>query len=460
MAAMYHLPSSPTIRVLDRFSTLPDEYADDDQLVSFWPLLSAILLRPVSTTKDVVDALEEIAHVLRQSTGPAGDYGTLSKVLNALTFIDVRSLWTRIIGIALRMPDLFPTSSLPVLTPGMTLRLSRSQAACLVAHQFLTSLASPRDRSEYYDFGIWYDSEQPHPRAAEMYITAMCVFFADLPDINILEEYATRDLEMGGGVSYVLASAPARSVGNTPMSPFRVLHNDVHVTGPHSPSSMDPNGALVVAANKVIGFGKSATGEEVTLGTTPEACPAVLVTPVLTGDQVVVITGASPVLRVTGERRNVAWEIPDTRTASADFDAWRMHRAGGPLLLMDALELDEHVSELGQVPDLVPENIEREVHKATTAFMATAATTVYTPLWGCGAFCGDPAVKMCLLWLAASMASVELVLLLDARGQALADELEPFVRRWQEKTAAELRQWLGRVPRTLRGGQVLAYIDT
>ncbi|KAI0428458.1 hypothetical protein F5Y09DRAFT_343658 [Xylaria sp. FL1042] len=50
--------------------------------------------------------------------------------------------------------------------------------------------------------------------------------------------------------------------------------------------------------------------------------------------------------------------------------------------------------------DLIPENLTREVNKAAIAFSLGVCEVVWSPLWGCGAFGGDPFVKVALLWCA------------------------------------------------------------
>lgn len=60
------------------------------------------------------------------------------------------------------------------------------------------------------------------------------------------------------------------------------------------------NAGVVVSANKEIGFGQSVTQEEIYVGNCPEACPAVLFTPTLGDDHVLVVEGARPMLEITG----------------------------------------------------------------------------------------------------------------------------------------------------------------
>lgn len=123
------------------------------------------------------------------------------------------------------------------------------------------------------------------------------------------------------------------------------------------------------------------------------------------------------------------------------------------MLLMDALELDE-ADELGTLPDLKQENILREIRKAYTAFSSwrgSDAPTVWTGLWGCGAFNGDPAIKVIIMWIAASLAGKELRLLCDASQGDFAAKCGRFVERVASTwTVRELEDCLKTITQGIR----------
>jgi len=445
-SAAYVLPISPAHRVLDRFSILPDSAEGEDGLAPLWDLLVAIVSRPVSTLKNVVDVLEDIAFSLRGSTGQAGDFAFLVQMLSSPSTAEVlqedfvQSTWPRIVSYALAMPCLFPTAQIPLLVPGNTLVLSRRQVACLVAHQFLCSLPVPPHRAEsdaWVDFGIWYGSEQVHPVAAGMYISALCSYFSSLPELDEAEG------SLEGGVRYALHSPSPPLLQrlsdlNTPLSPATAVRQDTYTTEPQILAYLGPKGGVVVSANRVIGFGKSATQEEIYVGNAPESAPAVLFTPILRDSEVLRIDGARPMLRISGERRSVSWKP--------------RREEGGVMLFMDALELDEAAD--GEVlPDLQGDNIRRELIKAATAFSTLSpGGDVWTPLWGCGAFCGNPGIKLPILWLAASVANVNLNVLVA--GDEMVEAFEAFVSRWSGRTAAVLRRRLEGLAARIRDDQV------
>ncbi len=91
-----------------------------------------------------------------------------------------------------------------------------------------------------------------------------------------------------------------------------------------------PDGACAVSASKDIGVGRTGPQEEVDLGSSPEACLAVLFTLTLGATEVLVVTGAEAVVSIEGYGRSVRLDrILD------DSLSWENRT----MLLMDALEL-------------------------------------------------------------------------------------------------------------------------
>jgi hypothetical protein len=88
-------------------------------------------------------------------------------------------------------------------------------------------------------------------------------------------------------------------------------------------------------------------------------------------------------------------------------------------LLLDALELDalgaledSHV----ELVDLVPDLLSREFRKAYAGFLALRTRDIRqiaAPLWGAGAFGGDPVVKTIIMAMAGALAGVTVWLSVD-----------------------------------------------
>ena len=121
------------------------------------------------------------------------------------------------------------------------------------------------------------------------------------------------------------------------------------------------------------------------------------------------------------------------------------------MLFMDALEID-NMSDGEGLPDLLPGHMDREISKAALAFSCGRYEEVWTGLWGCGAFGGDPGVKMLCVWCAASMAGTKLRIVCDASQRDIGRQLQDFfvVAQGCLDTVKELRGLLGRAPLSLR----------
>ncbi|KAF5633508.1 poly(ADP-ribose) glycohydrolase [Fusarium tjaetaba] len=457
----FHLPNSASCRILDRFSDLPDDAEveeDENGKIPFWPLLKHLLCTPVSSIAQLNDRLQTIA--ANAETCHDSDYGFLKRFLEGRGEADtLNTVWPKIRDVALALPTYFPDGKLELLQPGHPLHLSRGQVACLVAHQFLCSFTPQRDDDGYQDLGIWFSFEQRHLTAVHMYLEALFTYFESIPEaIALLEDHQVAPKMARGSVSYELHLGKPVSLETAKLAKLQVNLLDAHTSNTHNPEVQGEGGAAVVSSNKVIGFGQSATQEEIFVGIAPEAYPVVLVAPHLTDDTVITVSGARAMVDMKGQRRNIEWTIRPT-PPSGDFGEWRKSWRGGRLVFMDALEMDmlEHSEDTG-LPDLSHENIDRELNKAANGFSSYKGNSVFTGLWGCGAFGGDPGVKLLILWLAAGAADVELNLMLGPGEHDLGRKLEEVVRACQDLTATDVRELLSRVPRDLRGGGILGWV--
>jgi len=203
------------------------------------------------------------------------------------------------------------------------------------------------------------------------------------------------------------------------------------------------SGACVIAANKSVGLGPSATQEEVQVGSTPESYPVSLLIQPLNDRQVLVCRGAEAMVSIrgygaeawlekvlepdyVGRRQLTASDIVSENTVNPSiFSKWQRRT----MLFMDALQFDFDGPSGGtgtKLPDLLPGHLSREALKAYNAFSSGSLISsilsglpsdsarvprkgyeiIATGLWGCGAFGGNNQIKSTIQWCAASLAEV------------------------------------------------------
>jgi hypothetical protein len=276
--------------------------------------------------------------------------------------------------------------------------------------------------------------------------------------------------------------------------------------------------ATVISANRFIGFGPTGTQEEANVGSTPTACPAVLLTPPLGDSEVLVVTGVDPVVSIKGYGRDARLD----RALDTDKAGSGSRSGSTTFLFMDALELDWYDNST-MVPDLLPGNVDRELHKAFTAFSAfrlyhwpptgplesttstpTATTAkqttkprrtslpstkysqakastapshtstsistgtevpvVRTGLWGCRSFGGNREIKAVIQLCAAALAGVELEFVLTTSSpddEEFGNMLEEFVSQageegWRVRDVLDVLKELG--PESPRAREVFKYV--
>ncbi|KUL92501.1 hypothetical protein ZTR_02318 [Talaromyces verruculosus] len=415
------LPSSSRHLCVDRFSVLDD----DSDTVPFWDILTAILSDNATSVSSIIDQLELIAVTLRGSTGT--DFGFLRSFLSKWERLPqfLSNVWPRIVSLALEMPTLFPTGELASLTgENRTMSFSRRQVACLVIHQFLCSLPSqPWTTDSSPDFHIWYSSSQPHDRVVQAYLTALFTYFERLAG-DLLSPRSEWPVTFSIHSLHGAGPLHDESLLGQEFSPLEVIRVSEASTAPYLLGL--PRGAAVISANKNVGFGSSGTQEESHVGSSPEACPVVLLTPTLGPADVLVVQGAEAMISLIGYGRHARL---DEILPTANTDAGSLVWTARTMLFMDALELDGHDPD-GVLPDLLPGHLERELQKAYTAFSSSPYVSIFTGLWGCQSFGGNPQIKTIIQWCAASLAGVPLNFVCSSQQEEFAASLD---FRWLPK---------------------------
>lgn len=416
------LPCNPRILCNDRFD-LTDSDADE---VPFWRILQAALASPLTDLDGLIEMLETIAVTRRGTAGT--DYGLLRMSFVKYWTPEERffqSIWPTLKGLALELPQVFPSGLHILSSTNSKVVLSRRQVACLVAHQFLCTLGTPSWMKDGCpDFRIWYSSQTPQPKAVEAYLFALFRYFELLTstDSPILTPSAF-DWPIAFALRKVDAGYMTDELYSRCFTDFEVIFKADHVLVENEDSLLGlPRGAAVISANKDVGFGRTASQEEMVVGASPELCVVVLIAPTLQEDEVLVVQGAQQMICMTGYGRDARFskllKLDRPGTISSLSSKWRKRT----VLFMDALELDSYdISEL--TPDLLPGNVDRELRKAYTAFSSARSDddqnfeVIVTGLWGCGSFGGNRQIKAIIQWLAASLAGTKLCFVCAGKDQ-------------------------------------------
>jgi poly(ADP-ribose) glycohydrolase len=153
-------PSSPAFKGLARFSIAPDLETEEDAAgrVPFWPVLESLLASPISTPSQP----DTIAVILRDTFGPAGDYGLLKTFITANADAFFNTCWPAVVELARELTSLFPQG-----TASSASRHHYSMLHIIAEADCVSECApvplyfrAPAWRDESYDFSIWYTSHQ------------------------------------------------------------------------------------------------------------------------------------------------------------------------------------------------------------------------------------------------------------------------------------------------------------
>ncbi|KAF5313164.1 hypothetical protein D9619_003443 [Psilocybe cf. subviscida] len=316
-----------------------------------------------------------------------------------------------ILSSALQLPSLFPAHVIPYLSPSSdpVLHLSHAQIRSLLSHQILNTLSPPPGNTWGCTFTCWYSEPQPLKTAIMGYLSALFDYF-ELP----LDEDDTTKIE------YRYITTPAPSLGCMPVYDIetwkRLPTSDVlsHLRIEPTTSATVPflNAhdipCTLIASNKEPGFGPSCTQEELVTA----ACPpllilgALLVSPPIPPDAALLVSGIVPLSHWRGQGRE-ARLVGKTTLEQHTF------------LLLDASELDAVDIDNPTTPspiDLHPPYLLRDLVKCQLGFSALrqrGVKEISAPLWGAGAFGGDPVVKCLVLAMAACREDVVVTLSVD-----------------------------------------------
>ena len=279
----------------------------DEHHVPFWDVLKAILSYEVRDSSSLLAALEDIAYTLNSSK--SREFSFLQDFLetNIASKDDFfTSTWPKIVTLALEMPELFPPSTIIPLSISAEPHkiFSRRQIACLFIHQFLGTFQSPPWASRrpswatvgddtIVNFRIWYYDNQLHPGACRAYLTALFTYFKRL---SFDSHNTTLDVDWSISFRLLNFNGFPEDDNQIPLVPLELCRIGQQSTHPDYLGV--PHGACVVSANKVVGFGRTGTQEEVHVGASPESCVISLFAPPLQDNEVLVVEGVEAIVEI------------------------------------------------------------------------------------------------------------------------------------------------------------------
>jgi poly(ADP-ribose) glycohydrolase len=404
MDDIFLLPSHPGITSTDPLSVCNA----DDSFPTAWAVFTASVdsFRSANlfTLHQLPNLIEDLAYSLHLN-GHADTkflrqflYDTYPNPNSPLPVL----LLNEILDSALALPLLFPSHEIIYLsTQQPLLNFSGAQIRSLVAHQLLGTLKLPRGNTWGSTLLCWYSEPQPLEHAVHGYLETVFHFFQ-------ARQTDSRP------VLYEFCSAASRLSNEGPHS-WQTCHSPLFkhlIIEPIGASTVPfPHDTLtctLISSNTSPGFGPGGTQEELVTGACPALLPlgALCVSPPVPPNAAILARGVAPASAWRGQGR-------DARLVSLLRGETR-HM----FLLLDALELDlaSSPTEPAVLPDLIPHNLLRELHKAFIGFSALpprGITNIAAPLWGTSAFCGDPIVKSLIMAMAAARAGVTVCLAVD-----------------------------------------------
>lgn len=393
----YILPSHPSLVSLDPLSIT------DSNDPSVWQVITASIASfrlKALTLWDLPQLIEDLAYSIHGNSQVDTSFlcQYLTKSYRQLPTSATKPLLDAILDAVLVLPSLFPSSSIAYLTDiHPAIALSQAQIRSLVAHQILGTLKPPKGNDWGCTFLCWY-SEPQLEHAVYGYLATVFHFFE-------------RPCSTLGPTLYEICTSPDPLLLTTSLTWTNcdTLFDHLIIESTSASTVRFPHSSLrciLVSSNKTPGFGPAGTQEELVTGACPALLPfgALLVSPPIPDNAALLARRVVPMTAWEGQGRNA--RLIEKLELETEYT----------FLLLDALELDTLGDFKASLIDLVPDLLSREIHKAYTGFLALRTRGIHqiaAPLWGAGAFGGDPVVKTIILALAGALAKVSVCLSVD-----------------------------------------------
>ncbi|GBB98321.1 hypothetical protein RclHR1_00320016 [Rhizophagus clarus] len=359
-----------------------------------WDITFSMLTRPYKSFDDIIKLI-----IFFSST----DYTSESSLLTLfdennnenLPKLDQKyyeeRVFSKLINIALELPKHFPSGKIisnethEKMEGFEKITLTRRKINCLLSHMFLCTMTDKK--THLGSFKEWNSSELP---SAKLYLRVLMIYFNRIINykVDMNDEMIICHKSLSENIIPIWE--------NSTISLIKSIKTNIYnIPGKFGEIEID-------SSNKLIGFGKSGTSEEILFGCSPELCVITLFCNSMSNKETILIKNAKKVIQHSGYgpfKVKYEYEIENWWKLSNQKERY--------IIAMDATEFD-HIDSLKNslMLQLQNDSLIRELNKAYCCFSWNQnfknIKDIGIGLWGCGTFGGDKDVKFVIQWISAS----------------------------------------------------------
>ncbi|XP_011689783.1 PREDICTED: poly(ADP-ribose) glycohydrolase-like [Wasmannia auropunctata] len=372
-----------------------------------WEMIQEALLRNILSSQQLEDAILSYNQIYAQRWNFAALHHFFSEVMDSEeTTMFFETLMPKIIQLALQLPVLL-TGAVPLLkrhTNG-SISLSQLQVASLLANAFFCTFPrrnSSNPQSEYASYPyinfnkLFAAYNEKHSQCESVMEKIKCL-------LHYFRRVTTKAPE---GIITIerryipLESCPRWNLQDQKLPPL-------HITSKGTIESEGAGLLQVDFANKYVGGGVLGLGcvqEEIRFVICPELMVTMLVTEELDDTEALVVTGIERYSKYEGYSNTFKWKGDFVDETPRDNSGRRMTS----IVAIDALYFRQSSLQFNM------DNINRELNKAYVGFVGSDTCknnlpAIATGNWGCGAFRGNPKLKVLIQLMAAAAAGRSMV---------------------------------------------------
>ncbi|XP_012055190.1 PREDICTED: poly(ADP-ribose) glycohydrolase-like [Atta cephalotes] len=374
-----------------------------------WEMIQEALLRSILSSQQLEEAILSYNQIYAQRWNFAALHHFFSEVIDSeetTMFFEV--LMPKIVQLALQLPVLL-TGAVPLLKrhSNDSISLSQLQVASLLANAFFCTFPrrnSNNPQSEYATYPYInfnrlfaaYNEKQSANRCESVMEKIKCL-------LHYFRRVTTKAPE---GIITIerryipLENCPRWNLQEQKLPPL-------HITSKGTIESEGAGLLQVDFANKYVGGGVLGLGcvqEEIRFVICPELMVTMLVTEELDDTEALIVSGIERYSKYEGYSNTFKWKGDFVDETPRDISGRRMTS----IVAIDALYFKQSSLQFNM------DNIKRELNKAYVGFVGSDIyknnlPAIATGNWGCGAFRGNPKLKVLIQLMAAAVAGRSMV---------------------------------------------------